>query len=108
MAEHVVPTKTYAMIFAALIALALLTTGAAYIDLGFFNPIVAMTIAVIKMVLVILFFMHVRWSSRMTWVFVGAGFVWLAILLMLSLSDYVSRYWMPAPSKAPAMTTNRL
>src|SRR5215471_10676430 len=63
----------------------------AFVDLGIWNPVVALTIAVIKAVLVILFFMHVRYSSRLTKVTVGAGFFWLLIMITLSLSDYLSR-----------------
>ena len=51
----------------------------------------ALTIAVVKMLLVILFFMHVRYSSRLTWIFVAAGFIWLLIMLDLTLSDYLTR-----------------
>ncbi len=108
MAAHIVPAKLYAKVFAALITLALVTTAVAFLDLGPFGIAVALTIAVTKMVLVILYFMHVRWSSRMTWVFVGAGFTWLTILIGLSLSDYISRYWEPAPAKAVGMTTEPL
>ncbi|HWR54845.1 MAG TPA: cytochrome C oxidase subunit IV family protein [Bryobacteraceae bacterium] len=108
MSTHVVPAKVYAGIFGILIVLALLTTGVAYINLGPFSIVVALTIAIVKMVLVILYFMHVRWSSRLTWVFVGAGFAWLLILMGLSLTDYASRYWMPAPAKAPGMTNQPL
>jgi cytochrome c oxidase subunit 4 len=67
------------------------TWAIAFINLGIFNPVVALTIAVIKAVLVILFFMHVRYSSQLTKVTVAAGFFWLMILITLSLSDYLSR-----------------
>jgi cytochrome c oxidase subunit 4 len=101
MAEHVVSTKTYFGIFAALIALALLTTGLAFLDLGRFNTVVAMLIAAVKAVLVILFFMHVRYENRLTLVFAIAGFVWLAILMILASTDYLTRAWLPAPGAMP-------
>ena len=72
------------------------TAGAPFIDLGGnLNTVVAMLIAACKALLVILFFMHVRYSSRLTWVFVGAGFFWLMILLSLTLADVLSRRWLP-------------
>ena len=74
----------------------LATAGAAFIDLGGnLNTAVAMVIAACKALLVILFFMHVRYSSRLTWVFVAAGFFWLMILLALTLADVLSRRWLP-------------
>lgn len=108
MTTHVVPAKLYAKVFGLLVLLALLTTGVAYINLGPFSVVAALTIAIVKMMLVILFFMHVRWSSKLTWVFVGAAFAWLLILIGLSFTDYLSRYWMPAPAKVPGMTNQPL
>jgi cytochrome c oxidase subunit IV len=98
-----VPLKTYYKIFAALIILALATTGFAFIDLGIFNPIVAMLIAVTKAVLVILFFMHVKYEGRLTLVFAISGFCWLAIMLILTASDYMTRGWLPMPAAIPAV-----
>ena len=90
--KHVVSIKLYAVVFGALIALTLTTTAAAFIDLsGSLNTVVALTIAVVKAILVILFFMHARYGSRLTWVFVGAGFFWLAIMMALTLSDFLTR-----------------
>jgi len=95
MSEHVVSKKTYFGIFGALMILTILTVIVARIDLGHgWNDIVALTIAVIKALLVVLYFMHVRYSSRLTWVFVAAGFFWLAILIVLTLTDYASRGWL--------------
>ena len=91
MAHHIAPVKTYLIVFATLMALLVLTVLAAMLNLGHFNLILALTIAVIKAVVVILYFMHVRWSSALTWVFAGAAFLWLGILLTLSASDYVTR-----------------
>jgi cytochrome c oxidase subunit 4 len=94
--DHVVSIKLYSAIFGALLVMTLATAGAAFIDLGGnLNTVVAMLIAACKALLVILFFMHVRYSSRLTWVFVGAGFFWLMILLSLTLADVLSRHWLP-------------
>jgi cytochrome c oxidase subunit IV len=93
--EHVVSVKLYATIFGALLVLTLSTTGIAFVDLGGdLNTIVALFIAIVKAVLVILFFMHVYYSSRLTWVFVGAGFFWLLIMLSLTIADPISRNWL--------------
>ena len=93
---HIVSVKLYSAIFSALLMMTLATAGAAFIDLGGnLNTAVAMVIAACKALLVILFFMHVRYSSRLTWVFVGAGFFWLMILLALTLADVLSRRWLP-------------
>lgn len=90
--EHpVIPPKTYLLVFAALLALLALTVGLAYIDLGFFNLIAALTIASVKALLVILYFMHVRYSSDLAKIFAAAGFLWLFLLLGLTLTDYISR-----------------
>ena len=88
--------KTYFLIYAVLIALTATTTAMSYVDLGAFNIYVALTIAVAKATLVVLFFMHVKESSGMTRVYVAAGFFWLAILLLLTIADYVSRSWPPS------------
>ena len=94
--NHVVSIKLYSAIFGALLVMTLATAGTAFIDLGGnLNTVVAMLIAACKALLVILFFMHVRYSSRLTWVFVGAGFFWLMILLSLTLADVLSRRWLP-------------
>jgi cytochrome c oxidase subunit IV len=98
MSEHIVAKQTYVGVFAALMALLGATVAIAYIHLGKLNIIVAMTIAVIKATLIILYFMHVRYSSRVLWVFVGAGFFWLMILFALSFSDFLTRGWLPQPT----------
>ena len=90
--RHSHPTPgLYGVIICILIGLTVATWLIAFVDLGIFNPVVALTIAVIKAVLVILFFMHVHYSSKLTKVTVGAGFFWLLIMITLSLSDYLSR-----------------
>ena len=95
MSEHIVSPKIYVSVFLALMVFTILTVVAAYFDLGRANVFIALTIAVIKATLVVLFFMHVRWSSRLTWVFVGAGLFWLFIMVSLTLSDYLTRPWNP-------------
>src|SRR5438105_3571648 len=91
MSSHIVPLKTYVLIWAVLLALLLLTWGIAQINLGSLNVVAALTIAVTKMLLVILVFMHVRYSTHLTWLFVAAGFIWLLIMIDLTLSDYLTR-----------------
>jgi cytochrome c oxidase subunit IV len=92
--EHViVPKRTYYTIFAALSVLTGVTVAAAFFDLGLLNPVVALSIAVFKASLVVLFFMHLKYSSRLTWIIGGAAVFWLGILLVLLLSDYATRGW---------------
>ena len=93
MSEHIVSRKLYFIIFGALMVLTILTVAVARVNLGPLNDVVALTVAVSKAVLVILFFMHVRYSSRLTWLVVISGFFWLGIMIVLTLSDYVSRDW---------------
>jgi cytochrome c oxidase subunit 4 len=92
-AGHVAPKILYYAIFMALLVGTGLTVGVAFLDLGFFNNVVMLAIACTKALLVILFFMHVRWSSRLTWVVAGAGFFWLLILFSITMADYLSRGW---------------
>ena len=98
MSEHVVPVKIYFAIFSILIVLTGVTVGVAFADLGFLNTVMALTIAVFKATLVILYFMHVRYGSRLTWVFVGTGFFWMAILIVFTLSDVLTRSWLAVPA----------
>jgi len=99
MQEHVDSVKTYTLVFAALLVLTATTTMVATVDLGAFNVVMALLIAVVKMLLVALFFMHLRHSTILMKVVVGGGLLWLAILLVLSLSDFVTRGWLPVPGK---------
>ncbi len=87
--------KTYAIIWAALLVLLLLTFGIAQLQLGHLNVAAALAIAVAKMMLVILFFMHGFYKSRLTWLFIAAGFIWLVIMIDLTLSDYMTRGAVP-------------
>jgi cytochrome c oxidase subunit 4 len=93
MSGHVAPKTMYYAVFLALIVGTGLTVLAAFFDLGALNNVVMLTIASIKAALVILFFMHVRWSSRLTWVVVASGFFWLLIMFGLTMTDYISRGW---------------
>jgi cytochrome c oxidase subunit 4 len=93
MSTHVVPLRIYVAIFVALLVLTGVTVAVAYLDLGAMNTIVALTIAVVKGLLVVLYFMHVRYSSRLTWVFVAAGFFWFLILVAFTFADYDTRGW---------------
>ena len=99
MHEHVDSIKTYTLVFLSLLALTLATTVVAAVDLGPFNVVMALFIAVVKMMLVALFFMHLRHSTVLTKVVVGGGMLWLGILLVLSLADFVTRGWLPVPGK---------
>lgn len=91
--HHIVSPAVYAAIFGALLLGTAITVWAAYQDLGAFNPVVALAIACIKAVLVILFFMHIRYSSKVMKLTVAAGFFTFLILITMTLSDYISRAW---------------
>jgi cytochrome c oxidase subunit 4 len=93
MSDHADSAKTYTLVFLALLALTAITTAVAYLDLGHFSVVVALAIAVIKMLLVALFFMHLRHSTMLTRIVVLGGLLWLAILITLSMSDFISRDW---------------
>lgn len=98
MAHPKVSANVYVSIYVALLILLVLTVGAAYVHLGVFNPVIAMAIAIAKACLIILYFMHIRYSGRIRWIFAGVGFFWLAILLVLAMTDYLTRGWLPLPS----------
>jgi cytochrome c oxidase subunit 4 len=85
--------RTYLINGFALLAFLGLTIAAAYVNLGPFNTVAAMSIALAKAVLILLFFMHLRDSKPIIWVFAGAGFFWLGIMFALALSDYLTRGW---------------
>ncbi len=96
MSAHVVPPRVYYLIFGSLMLLTSLTVGVAFIDLKIMNTVVALTIAVVKATLVVLFFMHVKYSTRLTWVVAASGIVWLAIMFGITFADYLSRGWVNA------------
>jgi len=97
MSGHISPKSTYYAIFGALMVLTAITVGVAFIHLGSLNFPVALAIAITKATLVILFFMHVKYSSRLTKMIVGMAFFFLAILLTLTMTDYMSRGWFASP-----------
>lgn len=98
MSEHIVEKKIYYSVFGGLMALLAATVGIAYVHLGRLNVVAALTIATIKTVLIMLYFMHLRYSSRLLWVFVVAGFFWLGIIFTLVFSDYLTRGWLQTPT----------
>ena len=101
MAHHVVPVRTYLAVLAVLMALLVLTVAASFVDFDRYaarahlgvgwSVGIALLIAVAKGLLILLFFMHVKYSSKLTWVFAGAAFIWLGILFTLTFSDYLTR-----------------
>ena len=93
MAEHIIPKRTYYVIYAILIFCTYLTWQVALFDLHAWNTVVALTIAVFKAAIVVLFFMHVKYSTRLTWVVVLGSIFWLGILLALTMGDYLTRPW---------------
>lgn len=93
MAETILRPRTYVHIFIVLEILTLATALVARIDLGTWNTVVALVIAVAKSSLVVLFFMHVRYSFKQTQLTVIIGLVWLLILLLLTMTDYTTRIW---------------
>ena len=93
MSVHVVPLRVYFVIFASLMVLTAVTVAVAYLDLGPLNTVAALAIAVTKAALVILYFMHVRYSPSLTKLVVAGSFLWLFIMLSITMSDYISRGW---------------
>ncbi len=94
MSEHIVPVKVYLAIFVALLLGTALTVVAAFHDFPWqFNTVIALTIASFKATLVVLYFMHVRYSNRLVWVIVIAALFWMGILFALTFSDYFTRDW---------------
>jgi cytochrome c oxidase subunit 4 len=96
MAEHVTSVRTYVTIYLILMALLVLTVGLAFAPLGGFEAVPAYLIAAAKAILVVLFFMEVRVQSRLTWLIACIGFVWLGVMIVLSMNDYVTRGWSPS------------
>jgi cytochrome c oxidase subunit 4 len=89
--DHVVPVSTYVAVFVALMVLTLATVGASRVDLGAFNTPVALAIAVSKAILVVLFFMHVKWSPRIVALFLAGALFWLFHMIAGTTADYISR-----------------
>ena len=93
MSDHIVPKRVYYLICLLLMLGTAITVAVAYVDLGPLNAVAALTIAVAKATLVVLYFMHVRYSTRLTWAVVAGSVFWLGILLALTFSDYLTRSW---------------
>jgi len=93
MSEHIVPKRIYIAVWATLLAMTLITTLVAFVDLGRFNTVVALSIATFKASLVVLFFMGARYTPRLTKVVIICGIFFLALLLSFSIVDYLSRLW---------------
>jgi cytochrome c oxidase subunit IV len=91
--SHVSPKSTYYTIFGTLMVLTVITVIAAFIDLGILSFPVALAIAIFKATLVVLYFMHVKYSSRLTKLIAGTAFFFLFILLALTMVDYLTRGW---------------
>jgi len=91
--HHIVTPIQYCMVFGTLLVFTGVTVGAAYVDMGPLNPVVALGIACFKAVIVILFFMHVKYQSRLIKMTVGAGFFTFLVLITMTMADYISRAW---------------
>ena len=91
---HVLPLRIYLGVFFALLVFTGTTVAVAFVDLGLLNNVVALGIAVIKATLVILFFMHVRYATRLTSLVVASGIFWLVIMVGLTFVDYATRGWL--------------
>ena len=96
---HIATVRTYVTVFVALLVLTVITVLVATYDFGWLNTPVALTIAVIKATLVVIYFMGVRYNTPLTKVVVVAGFFWLFILFGLGMMDYVSRPWIGVPGR---------
>src|SRR5262245_55357543 len=103
MAGHVLPRRTYFLVFAALLLLTGLTVAASFAELGRWHVAIALSIATAKAVLVALFFMHLLYSGRLVVLVVGAALFWLGIMLALTFSDYLTRPWLEGASPEHAV-----
>jgi cytochrome c oxidase subunit 4 len=99
--HHVVPVRVYLAVFAALMVFTAVTVAAAFVDLGALNNVVMLAIAVVKATLVVMFFMHVRYSTRLIPVVVFGGVFFLLVMFGITMSDYVSRGFLGAGSAWP-------
>ena len=91
--HHIVTPIQYVMVFGTLLFFTLVTVLAAYLDMGWLNPVIALGIACFKAVIVILFFMHAKYQSRLIKMTIGSGFFVFLVLIVMTLSDYISRAW---------------
>jgi len=99
MSFHISPVRSYVGVFLTLMALTAITVFVAFQDLGPMNNFVALGIAVIKASLVILFFMHGKYSTKLTKLVIGSAFLWLLLLFAFTMSDFMSRGWLGVPGK---------
>ena len=90
--------KTYIFVWGALLILLGATVAAAQFHLGYWNPVIAVALAMTKAVIIAVYFMHLKSSPRVIWIAASVGLVWLAILFMLTTTDYVGRPYLPRPS----------
>ena len=91
--HHRASIMAYLLVFAALMIMTIVTVAVSRIDLGAWNTAVALAIAIVKATIVILWFMHVIHSPRMTWIVVISSFLWLGVLFVLTFADYLTRVW---------------
>ena len=91
MSNHIVPLRIYYLVFLTLIVCTAVTVAVSFVDLGRFNVLVALGIAILKATLVVLFFMHVKYSGKLTWVVVAGSLFWLGILIVMTAGDYLTR-----------------
>jgi len=99
MSIHVSPVRNYVAIFLSLMVLTSITVWVAFQDLGPLNTLVALGIAVIKASLVVLYFMHARYSTRLTKLVIVSAFLWLFVLFAFTMTDFMSRGWLGVPGK---------
>jgi cytochrome c oxidase subunit 4 len=107
--EQIDPLGAYIKVFVTLMVLLFATVGAYYLKFdewfgekwGFINTMIALIIATVKVALVMLVFMHLRHSTKLTWVIAGAGFIWLCIMITFTFADYLSREAIPDNVKMP-------
>ena len=91
--HHIVTPIQYTMVFGTLLLFTLLTVGAAFVDMKWANPVIALGIACFKAVIVILFFMHAKYQSRLIKMTIASGFFVFLVLIVMTMSDYISRSW---------------
>jgi cytochrome c oxidase subunit 4 len=104
----IIRPKTYLKTFLALLGLLTLTVGANFADLGPFNVMIAMLVSVAKTLLIILFFMEVRYSPPLVWLFATAGFLWLILMIIMMLNDYETRSWVAPDWRAGVNGSNHV
>jgi len=97
MSEHVASIKSYVLIFVTLLVLTGVTIAVAFVDLGVVNTVAALAIAGIKASLVVLYFMHLKYGNPLSKLFWVAGLLWLSILLVFTMNDYLTRGWQLQP-----------